>query len=76
MKSFFESLTDEQKEKAKQCTTMEELTEFVTKEGIELPDEMLDAVAGGIEFDEELCGMYDCCPRYCRDNPCSFHWGL
>ena len=47
MDSIFNSLTDEQKEKAKACKTVDEFKEFVEKEGIELTDEMLDAVAGG-----------------------------
>ena len=41
------SLTDEQKEKAKACKTVEELTEMLTEAGVELSDELLDAVAGG-----------------------------
>ncbi len=47
VRGIWDSLTDEQKEKAKQCETMEELTTLAGKEGIELPDEVLDAVAGG-----------------------------
>ncbi len=47
LKGVYDSLTDEQKEKAKACKTMDELTALAGKEGIELPDEVLDAVAGG-----------------------------
>ncbi len=47
LKGIWDSLTDEQKEKAKNCKTMDELTALAAKEGIELPDEVLDAVAGG-----------------------------
>ena len=47
MKGIYEKLTDEQKEKAKACKTADEFKEFAEKEGIELTDEMLDAVAGG-----------------------------
>ncbi len=47
MDNIFNSLTDEQKEKAKACKTADEFKEFAEKEGIELTDEMLDAVAGG-----------------------------
>lgn len=42
-----DSLTDEQRGKAKTCKTPEELTALAAKEGVELPDEMLDAIAGG-----------------------------
>ena len=45
--SILDGLTDEQKEKAKACKTMDELAAFIEQEGLELPDEMLDAVAGG-----------------------------
>ena len=48
LKGIYDNLTDEQKAKAKACKTMEELTELAGKEGIELPDEVLDAVAGGV----------------------------
>ena len=47
IEGIYESLTDEQKEKAKACKTMDELMAFMDQEGLELPDEMLDAVAGG-----------------------------
>ena len=53
LKGVYDSLTDEQKSKAKQCKTMEELTLLAGKEGIELTDEVLDAVAGGVP-------LYDC----------------
>ena len=42
-----ESLSEEQKAKAKECKTAEELLQLAASEGIELPDEMLDKVAGG-----------------------------
>ena len=44
---IYDSLSDEQREKAKECKTMEEVSDFAAEEGIELPDEMLDDVAGG-----------------------------
>ena len=47
LKSVFDSLTDEQKEKAQACKTDEELLALAAREGIELPDEALDAVSGG-----------------------------
>ena len=43
----WDSLTDEQKAKAKACKTADEIVKFASEEGIELPDEALDAVAGG-----------------------------
>lgn len=53
LKIIWDSLTDEQKEKAKTCKTPDELTKFVAKESIELPDEVLDAVAGGYVFHDD-----------------------
>lgn len=47
MKAIYDNLSDELKEKAKACKTMDELMELAAKEGIELPDEVLDSVAGG-----------------------------
>ena len=43
-------LTEEQKEKAERCRTAEELEEFLDKENIELPDELLEKAAGGGEI--------------------------
>ncbi len=47
LKAAWDSLTEEQKAKAKECKTAEALVQFAGQEGIELPDELLDAVAGG-----------------------------
>ena len=47
MAELLNGLTDAQKEKAKACQTMEELTAFLGGLGIALPDELLDAAAGG-----------------------------
>ena len=47
LKEIYDSLTDEQKEKAKKCKTMDELVKLAAEEGVELPDEAIDAVAGG-----------------------------
>ena len=58
MDGICENLTDEQKKKAKQCKTMDELMALAGEWGLELPDEALDAVAGG--------GCRNC-------NECRFH---
>ncbi len=41
------SLAEEQRKKAKACKTVKELLDFLTEAGVELPDELLEAVAGG-----------------------------
>ena len=46
----WDSLTDEQKAKAKACKTPDELVKLAAEEGIELPDEVLEAVSGGYLF--------------------------
>ena len=41
------SLNDEQKKKAKACKTAKELIDYLAEADAELPDDVLDAVAGG-----------------------------
>ena len=55
LKSVYNNVTDEQKEKVKACKTNEELMDFAGKEGIELPDDLVEAVAGGDALDQ--CGL-------------------
>ncbi len=57
---MWDSLTEEQKEKAKACKSMDELTALAGSMGVELPDELLDSVAGGFRT---ATGVL--CP-YCR----------
>ena len=47
MKKFYGNLTDEQKEKVKACKSQDDFMKLAGEWGIELPDEALDAVAGG-----------------------------
>ena len=56
LKGIWDALTDEQKEKAKACKTMDELVKLAAAEGIELCDEILDAVAGGVQAGSILGG--------------------
>ncbi len=67
LKELWSSLTDEQKEKVEGCQTTEELMELAGKEGIELPGETLDAIAGGriAKEDESNMVCYARCP-YCK----------
>ena len=46
--SALASLTEEQKAKAKACKTTKELFDFLAEAGVELPDEALEKVAGGM----------------------------
>ena len=47
LKSLYDAFTDEQKERAKQCKTADELVAFAGKEGVKLPDDLMDLVVGG-----------------------------
>ena len=55
LKGIYDSLTDEQKEKAKACKSMDEMMALAGEWGVELPDEALDAVAGGCSGSLEDC---------------------
>lgn len=55
----FKDLTPEQREKAKTCTSPEELLAFAQAEGFDLSDEQIEAVAGGSDWDD--------CPFDCQD---------
>ena len=63
LKGIYDTLTDEQKKQAKECKTTEELMALAGEWGLELPDEMLDAVAGGkpIICKGNTCMGYDSC---------------
>lgn len=47
LESIYDGLTEEQKAKAKACTTPEELIDLAKSEGVELTDEQLEGIAGG-----------------------------
>lgn len=47
LRSVCDSLTDEQKEKVNACKTLKERIALLSELGVALPDEVMDAVAGG-----------------------------
>ena len=47
LKGIYDNLTDEQKAKAKACKSEQELLDFAGEVGIELPDDLAEAVSGG-----------------------------
>ncbi len=49
MMRILNGLNDEQMEKAKNCKTLDDFLAFAKKESIELPDEILDNISGGVQ---------------------------
>ena len=49
-KKYFDGLSDELKAKVANCKSADELMELAKTEGIELTDEQLDEISGGIEW--------------------------
>ena len=43
----YEDLTDELKDKVKECKSADELLALAKKEGVELTDEEIEAISGG-----------------------------
>ena len=58
-KEMFDGLSDEMKAKVTECKTSEELMNLAKTEGIELSDEQLDAISGGIEWicSDDFCAQ-------------------
>ena len=58
----FKDLSPELREKACSCHTVEELHELINEEGMEIPDEELEGIAGGAWCDayKFLCPAYSC----------------
>ena len=62
IKELWGSLTDEQKEKLSKMT-FDDITKIAEDNGIEIPDELLDSVAGGYVFDPNHENFWDT-PRW------------
>lgn len=65
----FEDLSAELQEKAKTCKTPEEMLALAKEEGMELSEDALEAVSGGMSWDcitdcSEHCTEY-VCTDYC-----------
>ena len=55
-KKMFDGLSDEMKAKVTECKTADDLITIAKAEGIELTDEQLDAISGGINWVDWSCG--------------------
>ena len=67
----FKDLTEEQKAKLRECKTKEEFVSLLEEEGVELSDDMLEAIAGG----EGNCSEVFSCPSYVNPLFCGFYFG-
>lgn len=68
MAELMNGLTGEQKEKAKNCKSVDELASLMSEFGVALPDELLDTVAGGgnqeeLDFIFKLAKWDDVCQQ-------------
>ena len=63
IEEYIKDLTPEQQEKAKACSTKEELLQLAAEEDVEIPMEALENVAGGcgstLEYYCKSCGSTD-----------------
>lgn len=61
--------TEEQKAKARNCKSAEELLALIKGEGIELTDDQLNAISGGKDWDDFSCDDNECpyfnCGTFC-----------
>ena len=58
-KKMFDGLSEDLKKKATECKNAEELIALAKTEGIELTDEQMDAISGGVNWS---------CDYSCRGN--------
>ena len=87
-KELLKGLTDEQIAKLKTCQSQEEMLALAKEEGIELTDEQLEAVSGGICLVQEVGDTRKTCPecgsknvitladQYLLCNDCKHRWDL
>ena len=52
-----EKLSQDLIDKAKECTSVEEVTELLQAEGYELPDELVEEISGGLAFGDMLARL-------------------
>ena len=64
-KKSFENVSGETRAKAQNCQSEEELAALAKETGVELSDELLEAVAGGKNW----------CERWCGKGYCNLHHG-
>ena len=61
----FEEISQEMKEKLKECKTAEDIAELAKSEGIELTGEELEAISGGDwKCSDRICDSFKYCNLY------------
>ena len=61
-----DNLSADLQKKLKECKTVEELVAVASDAGVELPDEVLQSVAGGKLYGEDECPAWRSCEYYCK----------
>ena len=72
VEKFIGCLTDEQKEKAMSCENMDEFMKLAGEWGVELPDEIVEAVAGGYIY-KVYPDMWKVINDYCGSVMCTVY---
>lgn len=87
-KELLKGLSEEQITKLKACKNNEEILALAKQEGIELTDEQLEAVSGGVCLVQEVGDTRKTCPecgsknvitlggQYLLCNDCKYRWDL
>ena len=60
LEKYIKDLSPELQEKARKCKSVDELLALAKDEKIPLPDEALEAIAGGREGEDQSCGKEKC----------------
>ena len=53
LKSILDSLSETQRKKAEKCSNEKELLKFIEDEGVQLSDDMLGLIAGGLKHKDD-----------------------
>ncbi len=65
LKRIYEQLSEEQKEKFRNCNNMDEVMKLANEENFEISEDQLDFLAGG-----DACCPHHGCNPLCRDADC------
>ena len=63
LEKYISDLSPELQEKARKCGSVEELLSLAEAEKVPLPDEAMEAIAGGKKHNPKNCGKAAKCPK-------------